>query len=61
MKKIIVTAVILISITFVAYGQPGSTGGGFDDEPVDAPIDGGIILLAAGAVAFGYKKLKTKI
>lgn len=60
MKKIIITAVVLVSITFVAYAQPGSTGGGFDDEPQDVPVDGGIILLAAAGMAFGYKKVKSK-
>jgi len=56
MKKIIAIAAILASITFSANAQPGSTTGGFDDEPVDVPVDGGIILLVAAGVAFGYKK-----
>ncbi len=57
MKKIIAIAVILVSITFAANAQPGITTGGFDDEPVDVPVDGGIVLLAATAAAYGYKKM----
>ena len=58
MKKIIAIATILIGINYAANAQPGSTTGGFDDEPVDVPVDGGIILLAAAGAAFGYQKLK---
>ena len=61
MKKIIALAAILVSITFLANAQPGSTTGGFDDEPVDVPLDGGIILLAAVGAAYGFKKLKKNI
>ena len=57
MKKIIATLAILVSISIAANAQPGSTTGGFDDEPVDVPVDGGIILLVAVGVGFGYKKL----
>ena len=60
MNKIIAIAAILVSICFAANAQPGITTGGFDDEPVDVPIDGGIILLAAASAAFGYQKLKNK-
>jgi hypothetical protein len=58
MKKIIAIAAILVSITYVANAQPGSTTGGFDDEPVDVPLDGGIILLAALGATYGFKKIK---
>ena len=58
MKKIIAIAIILIGINYAANAQPGSTTGGFDDEPEDVPVDGGIILLAAAGAAFGYQKLK---
>lgn len=30
----------------------------FDDEPVDAPIDAGILLLATAGLVYGFKKLK---
>ena len=60
MKKIIITAAILVAINFAANAQPGSTTGGFDDEPVDVPLDGGISLLAIAGAAYGYKKLKAK-
>jgi hypothetical protein len=60
MKKIIAIAAILVSISFAANAQPGSTGG-FDDEPEDVPVDGGISLLAIAGAAYGYKKIiKTK-
>ncbi len=62
MKKIIAIAAILVSINYAANAQPGSTTGGgtggFDDEPQDVPLDGGIILLATAGAAYGYKKLK---
>jgi hypothetical protein len=58
MKKIIIAVILLVSIMFAAKAQPGS--GGFGDEPVDAPIDGGILLLAAAGVAYGKKKLSKK-
>jgi hypothetical protein len=60
MKKIIAIAAILFSITFAANAQPGSTTGGFDDEPVDVPVDGGIIMLAAAGVAYGYRQFRKK-
>jgi len=59
MKKIIITAIILVSITFVANAQPGSTTGGFNDEPVDAPIDGGLSVLVVAGIAYGAKKMIT--
>ncbi len=60
MKKIIAIATILVSISFAANAQPGSTTGGFDDEPVDVPVDGGIIMLAAAGAAYGYRKFGKK-
>ena len=60
MKKIIAIVAILVSITYTANAQPGSTTGGFDDEPVDVPVDGGIIMLAAAGVAYGYRQFRKK-
>ncbi len=60
MKKIIAIATILLSITYTANAQPGSTTGGFDDEPVDVPVDGGIIMLAAAGAAYGYRQFRKK-
>ncbi len=59
MKTIIIIAAILASVTFTANAQPGSTGG-FEDEPQDTPVDGGIILLVSAGVAYGYKKMKNR-
>ena len=56
--KILIAVAITISLTFAANAQPGSTGGGFDDEPQDVPVDGGISLLAIAGAAYGYNKLK---
>ena len=60
MKKIIAIATILVSISFAANAQPGSTGGGFDDEPQDVPLDGGIGLLAIAGAAYGYRQFRKK-
>lgn len=59
--KIIIAVAISVSLALTANAQPGSTGGGFDDEPQDVPVDGGIILLAAAGAAYGYKKLRKDI
>jgi hypothetical protein len=58
--KILIAVAITVSLTLPANAQPGSGGGGFDDEPQDVPVDGGISLLAIAGVAYGYKKLKAK-
>ncbi|MBJ7428404.1 MAG: hypothetical protein JHD28_05530 [Bacteroidia bacterium] len=59
-SKIIMAVAIVVAVNFAANAQPGggSTGGGFDDEPQDVPVDGGIALLAVAGAAYGYKKLK---
>ncbi len=59
MKKTIAILAFIASISFAANAQPGSTGG-FDDEPVDAPIDGGLSFLAAAGLIYGLKKIKNK-
>ncbi len=51
---------IVVAVSFAANAQPGSTTGGFEDEPQDVPLDGGISLLAIAGAAYGYKKLKAK-
>ena len=56
MKKIIAIATILIGINYTTNAQPGSTTGGFDDEPVDVPIDAGIVILIGAGVVYGAKK-----
>ncbi len=58
--KILISIAITVSLTIAANAQPGSGGGGFDDEPQDVPVDGGISLLAMAGAAYGYKKLKAK-
>ncbi|MDZ4668949.1 MAG: hypothetical protein SGJ00_13870 [bacterium] len=56
-KSILLTSAILISLTFAANAQPGGVDG-FDDEPQDAPIDGGVSLLVGAGVAYGFKKIR---
>ena len=56
-SKLILAVAIVVAVNFAANAQPGSTGG-FDDEPQDVPVDGGISLLAIAGAAYGYKKLK---
>jgi hypothetical protein len=55
MKKIILIALILVSITYAAQAQPGKDG--YDDEPVDAPIDRDVIYLVAVGLAYGSKMI----
>ncbi len=53
LSKLILALAIVVAVNFAAIAQPGSTGGGgFDDEPEDVPLDGGIILLAAAGAAY---------
>lgn len=62
MKKVILIVVmIVIAVIFLPdllMGQPPPS---FPDKPAEqAPIDGGLALLAAAGGAYGYKKLKAK-
>jgi len=57
-SKLIMAVAIVVAVNFAANAQPGSTTGGFDDEPQDVPLDGDISLLAIAGAAYGYKKLK---
>lgn len=56
-SKILIAVAITVGLTLTAQAQPGSGPGGFDDEPQDVPVDGGIVLLAAAGAAYGYKKI----
>jgi hypothetical protein len=59
LKKITTIVVILASLTIAVNAQPFSNGG-FDEDPQDVTIYGGISLLAIAGAAYGYKKLKAK-
>lgn len=59
-SKLIMAVAIVAAVNFAANAQPGGTGGGFEDEPQDVPLDGGISLLVIAGAAYGYKKLKAK-
>lgn len=55
LKKLFLTGLILISSSLFAQA-------GFDDDVQDVavPVDGGITLVAAGAIAYGISKNKQK-
>lgn len=50
------TFVILLIASSILFAQPGFPGGA--GGPAQAPIDGGLGLLAAAGGAYAYKKLK---
>ena len=58
MKKIIITVVIL-AINYASNAQPVTTWG-FDDDPQNVTIYGGISLIAFAILAYGYKKFDKK-
>jgi len=47
---------IIILATAMAYGQPGFP----NDHPTQAPIDGGLGILAAAGGAYALKKLRDR-
>ena len=53
--SILATAFVLILTTIVVNAQPG-----FPSAPSQAPIDGGLGLLAAAGGTYAIKKLKEK-
>ncbi|OYU96370.1 MAG: hypothetical protein CFE21_08205 [Bacteroidetes bacterium B1(2017)] len=58
MKKYIQVLSILAILFLLApnlQAQPG-----FDDEPIDTPIDGGIVVLAAAGLVVGIQKIRNK-
>ncbi|MFY0696213.1 MAG: hypothetical protein JXR11_00010 [Balneola sp.] len=52
---ILLTLTIALILTSLAMAQPGLPG-----DPAQAPIDGGLGLLAAAGGAYAYKKLKDR-
>ncbi|MEP2447636.1 MAG: hypothetical protein ABJI69_10430 [Balneola sp.] len=50
---LIITLIIILMATAFVLAQPGLPG-----DPAQAPIDGGLGLLAAAGGAYAYKKLK---
>jgi len=58
-RSIILYCFFILSCCFLpvlSNAQPGGTE--FDDP--DAPLDGGISLLVAAGVAYGYKKMRNE-
>ena len=56
MKRLILNIAVIVALgTGVMYGQPS-----LPSNPPQAPIDGGLGLLAAAGGAYAYKKLKGK-
>lgn len=49
--------IALMSVSSVLLAQPPSGGG---PPGGSTPIDGGVVALLAGAIAYGYKSLKAR-
>ena len=61
MKTILITSLLMIASTIYAQpGGPGGTGGGQGQggPPPAVPIDGGVLVLVAGAALYGRKKMQ---
>jgi hypothetical protein len=57
--KQILCLFIFLSITIPAIAQTNPPDGGSGDGSVnDVPLDGGLTILVAGAIAYGVKKRK---
>jgi hypothetical protein len=58
--KTLLTLVVLVTIVLILpdalFAQPP----GLPDAPSQAPIDGGLGLLAAGGAAYAWRKLRKK-
>lgn len=54
--KICILAVMLLSPLYLLAQPPG-----FEEDVEDVPIDGGVTVLAAAAIAYGAKKMKGKL
>lgn len=55
-KKTLITILFSFTLSLAIYAQPGSDG--FEDEPEDVPLDGGILLLTAAGAVYGWKIIK---
>ena len=56
MKRLVLSIAVIVALgTTIVYSQPS-----LPSNPVQAPIDGGLGLLAAAGGAYAYKKLKGK-
>ncbi len=58
MKKYILAFILVVSISLTTshlMAQPG-----FDDDVTDAPIDGGVSILALAGIAYGAKQMLKK-
>jgi hypothetical protein len=54
--KTCILAVLLLSPLCLLAQPPG-----FEEDVEDVPIDGGVTVLAAAAIAYGAKKMKSKL
>jgi hypothetical protein len=55
----ILSAAIMTMLALAAQAQPGGAGG-FGDDPIDVPVDGGLSILAVAGIGYGIKKLKDR-
>lgn len=53
-------ALILVTITLICYTMPVTAQPGLPGDPAQAPIDGGLGLLAIAGGTYAYKKLRAK-
>jgi hypothetical protein len=58
MKYLLLSVLLILGIGTSTSAQTGFPGGG--SPPVEAPIDGGLSLLAAAGGAYAFKRLKDK-
>jgi hypothetical protein len=58
--KTLLTIVVLITIVLILPEMVSAVPPGLPDAPSQAPIDGGLGLLAAGGAAYAWKKLRRK-
>lgn len=61
MKTIVTMILLLVAVGVYAQpGGPGGTGGGQGQggPPPAVPIDGGVLVLVAGAALYGRKKMQ---
>ena len=55
--RLVVLVIAVMSVSSVLLAQPPSGGG---PPGGSTPIDGGVVALLAGAIAYGYKSLKAR-
>ena len=61
MKKLVLSAALLLAASYAAPAQPGDTGPNPNAaSPTAVPLDGGAGLLLASGVAYGLRRLRQR-